>query len=39
MAATIDERLRYALETRGLVKTFQLPVLDDLSLAVRRSSS
>ena len=35
MTATTQERPRYALETRGLVKAFQLPALDDLSLAVR----
>src|SRR5688572_24149062 len=33
--ATIDVQQRYALETCGLSKAFQIPVLDDLSLGVR----
>jgi NitT/TauT family transport system ATP-binding protein len=35
MMAVADDRPRYALETRGLTKAFEIPVLDDLSLAVR----
>src|SRR3954469_14503029 len=31
---TPDTTLRYALETRDLTKSFQIPVLDGLSLAV-----
>src|SRR5436190_2019699 len=34
MAITHD-RERFALETRSLAKSFQIPVLDDLSLGVR----
>ena len=35
MKAVADDRPRYAFETRGLTKAFEIPVLDDLSLAVR----
>jgi NitT/TauT family transport system ATP-binding protein len=35
MMAVDDDRPRYALETRGLTKAFEIAVLDDLSLAVR----
>ena len=33
--ASTDLRQRYALEIRGLSKSFRIPVLDDLSLGVR----
>ena len=35
MMAVADDRPRYALETRGLTKAFEIPILDDLALAVR----